>query len=388
MTTLLKETIPVSLLFNGGTITTVRPGSLVDGDLMVMVFAFHGGGAGAGPSIGKPSGWNNGPHQGSFPAGQPYLWSYWKVASSEPASWNWGLGSQVVRASCGGGVWDGSRIDTSSIPSSFDQSVRVANDTSATIPASSSQPQSTLCIDLISMGNKYNLVTAPAVVARVNSYYGELPPVSTEELEFWIYERYTDNPTSELFSFGIDTARLGRWLIGSINVTADFVGAPLSGYSPLVVAFTDESVGNPSSWAWDFGDGYTSTSQNPIHTYTAVGTYDVSLTATRGGSDTKTRTSYVTVTSLPTTDVLSTAATIDHDVLAGVEEDQHHARAHDLAGYAHTGGFYVEGGASPEITDADFSLPTDGMVAMTDKSGGNKLIWVRTGTTWAAVEVD
>ncbi|MBS1509928.1 MAG: PKD domain-containing protein [Bacteroidetes bacterium] len=55
----------------------------------------------------------------------------------------------------------------------------------------------------------------------------------------------------------------------------------------LQVAFTDNSV-LPQTWSWDFGDGFTSTLQNPVHTYAAFGTYNVSLTVTNGGcSNTK-----------------------------------------------------------------------------------------------------
>jgi PKD repeat protein len=46
------------------------------------------------------------------------------------------------------------------------------------------------------------------------------------------------------------------------------------------VAFTDTSAGYPTSWLWDFGDGTTSTGQNPSHTYSTPGTYTVTLTAT------------------------------------------------------------------------------------------------------------
>ncbi|HGY55724.1 MAG TPA: PKD domain-containing protein [Caldithrix abyssi] len=78
---------------------------------------------------------------------------------------------------------------------------------------------------------------------------------------------------------------------------ADFVGDPTSGTAPLTVNFTDQSTNNPTSWSWDFGDGGTSTQQNPSHEYTAAGTYTVSLTATNAdGSDTNTKTDYITVT--------------------------------------------------------------------------------------------
>lgn len=44
---------------------------------------------------------------------------------------------------------------------------------------------------------------------------------------------------------------------------ADFTSNPTSGNSPLTVTFTDTSTNNPTSWLWDFGDGTTSTQQNP-----------------------------------------------------------------------------------------------------------------------------
>ena len=62
------------------------------------------------------------------------------------------------------------------------------------------------------------------------------------------------------------------------------------------MSFHDDSAGNPASWAWDFGDGATSSAQNPTHTYAAPGAYDVTLTVTNAaGADTETRTSYITV---------------------------------------------------------------------------------------------
>lgn len=65
------------------------------------------------------------------------------------------------------------------------------------------------------------------------------------------------------------------------------------------VSFTDSTTFEPTSWAWDFGDGATSTQQNPTHTYTALGTYTVSLIATNVyGTDTETKTNYMVVRSL------------------------------------------------------------------------------------------
>ncbi len=78
---------------------------------------------------------------------------------------------------------------------------------------------------------------------------------------------------------------------------AEFTGNPVSGTAPLTVNFTDQSTNNPVSWQWNFGDGSTSTQQNPQHTYQNAGTYTVALTVTNShGSDTETKTNYIEIT--------------------------------------------------------------------------------------------
>lgn len=49
------------------------------------------------------------------------------------------------------------------------------------------------------------------------------------------------------------------------------------GITPLTVRFTDRSRDNPTEYLWNFGDGCTSTEQNPIHTYASAGVYTVHL---------------------------------------------------------------------------------------------------------------
>jgi hypothetical protein len=79
------------------------------------------------------------------------------------------------------------------------------------------------------------------------------------------------------------------------SVRADFTADVLSGSAPLTVSFTDQSCGPITSWQWNFGDGSTSTEQNPSHTYKA-GTHTVSLTVTGpGGSDVETKTDFISV---------------------------------------------------------------------------------------------
>lgn len=81
---------------------------------------------------------------------------------------------------------------------------------------------------------------------------------------------------------------------------ADFNASPTTGGAPLAVFFTDTSVAGPggpiTGWAWDFGDGNTSTLQNDVNFYSAPGTYTATLTITSpDGTDTRSVTINVVV---------------------------------------------------------------------------------------------
>jgi len=81
---------------------------------------------------------------------------------------------------------------------------------------------------------------------------------------------------------------------------ADFSGTPTWGYQPLSVQFTDASVGKVDQWSWSFGDGNTSTQQNPQYSYPDAGNYTVSLTVTNityGKASTATKVNYTNVQS-------------------------------------------------------------------------------------------
>lgn len=84
-----------------------------------------------------------------------------------------------------------------------------------------------------------------------------------------------------------------------IPLRASFTANHTIGSAPLDVQFNDTSTNNPTSWSWSFGDGNTSTDQNPMHTYTADGVYTVSLNATNAiGSNTSTQANYISVGAL------------------------------------------------------------------------------------------
>jgi len=63
---------------------------------------------------------------------------------------------------------------------------------------------------------------------------------------------------------------------------ADFEANQTEGIIPLTVQFTDESTSNPTEWEWNFGDGSNSTEQNPVHIFSDIGRYNVTLVATNG----------------------------------------------------------------------------------------------------------
>lgn len=98
----------------------------------------------------------------------------------------------------------------------------------------------------------------------------------------------------------IDNPQYAQYIWGgtSPGFISNFSATPISGVAPLNVQFNDLSVGNPSSWEWDFdNDGSVdSTEQNPNYTYNEIGTYSVKLSISNSEeSDEMTKTSYITV---------------------------------------------------------------------------------------------
>jgi len=67
---------------------------------------------------------------------------------------------------------------------------------------------------------------------------------------------------------GQDTKTVDNYITALGVPIADFFGSPNTGVNTLTVKFRDKSDGTPTAWSWNFGDGYTSTAQNPTHTYT------------------------------------------------------------------------------------------------------------------------
>jgi len=78
-----------------------------------------------------------------------------------------------------------------------------------------------------------------------------------------------------------DIQAIGNVTPGQVHVF--FNASQRYGEKPLTVSFSSaQSLGSPTSWYWQFGDGISNTTQNPVHTYDTPGTYTVSLRALNG----------------------------------------------------------------------------------------------------------
>lgn len=95
------------------------------------------------------------------------------------------------------------------------------------------------------------------------------------------------NPPTESWTFtnittdhNISTS--GRFTPGQIHVF--FSTNQTHGKAPLEIKFIDLSIGDPLSFYWQFGDGYISTEQDPVHIYQTPGVYTVTLRATNNKS--------------------------------------------------------------------------------------------------------
>ncbi|HEV8507112.1 MAG TPA: PKD domain-containing protein [Chitinophagaceae bacterium] len=87
------------------------------------------------------------------------------------------------------------------------------------------------------------------------------------------------------------------------QLSAAFTATPVSGCSPIVVQFTDQSTGSPLQWKWDLGNGVISFLQNPSTTYFNAGTYNVKLVVRNSsGTDSIVQTKLITVYPNPIVD--------------------------------------------------------------------------------------
>jgi PKD repeat protein len=160
-----------------------------------------------------------------------------------------------------------------------------------------------------------------------------------------------------------------KWLSAMPLPVADFSFSPEYGTAPLDVSFSNLSQSYVSSY-WDFGDSFSSLLDNPDHTYTANGTYPVTLTVTSAYGCSNTYTDNVYVLNLVSDIAVSNVkATTDGDLLRMsctlTNLGTHQLNALDLSAYYNKGSMITEhwsgnlapGAALPYVFTAGLELP-------------------------------
>jgi len=139
---------------------------------------------------------------------------------------------------------------------------------------------------------------------------------------YWVYQNpsHTYTAAGEYTATLTVTDSLRANVRASVNITvtaepaelgAVASASPQSGAPPLVVTFTGDAEGGtaPYSFRWNFGDGGSSSAQNPTHTYSTSGSYSSTLTVTDAASDTATSTITITVSTASTFNLVVSTTT-------------------------------------------------------------------------------
>ena len=131
-----------------------------------------------------------------------------------------------------------------------------------------------------------NWVKIDSVPGTNSSYTDLTPPAGGLYYQVEIISPYICQPYNYKANTNYNTSRSNTANNGMVNPTlsADFSSDVTTGNVPLDVQFSNQSGGMPTSFLWDFGDGSTSTDDNPMHTYTVEGTYTVKLLITDAAS--------------------------------------------------------------------------------------------------------
>ena len=156
-------------------------------------------------------------------------------------------------------------------------------------------------------------------------------PVDTDgvvmQVMFYVDGEYVASVSKSPFNFVLNTANYSMGIyrikakvtddyggVGSTSINIEIKTPPEPNFEAnrtealegTTIYFTDLTTSAPTAWDWNFGDGSTSTDQNPQHTYTTAGLYTITLKATNEiGSAIETKTDYI--------EILSTKFTDDRD---------------------------------------------------------------------------
>ncbi|MDE4908362.1 S8 family serine peptidase [Methanogenium marinum] len=137
-------------------------------------------------------------------------------------------------------------------------------------------------------------MATPMVSGVAGLVLAENPTYTAADLKEAIVD--TADPIPALAGKCVSGGRINAYAGIAGRVNADFIVDATNATAPFLVNFTDISTGDPTDWAWDFGDDGISSDENPSHIYNTTGIYNVSLSVTNGAfSDTITKTGLVTI---------------------------------------------------------------------------------------------
>ena len=151
----------------------------------------------------------------------------------------------------------------------------------ATIPQSGENSLNTP-VETPTLPDQY--VASPVGTPGAGSGSSTVTPNLTEDIPLISPAQYTTINATNITGNATNSSTT----IGSISIpVAQFTSNVTLGFAPLAVQFTDSSQNMPTVWSWNFGDGGSSTLQNPGYTFYSGGQYMVVFTATNaaGSSD-------------------------------------------------------------------------------------------------------
>ncbi len=238
-------------------------------------------------------------------------------------------------------------------------------------------------------------ITVQAVLAGAFSYT-PAAPAAGETVQFT--DASTGGPTSWLWNFGDTTTSSEQnpshsFIIGApyvvtltisngsssktcsqtVTIKADldaqFTFSPSSPSVNEKVLFADASTGDTTSWKWDFGDGTTSDLKDPEHTFSEMGTFDVSLTVS-DGSTSKSKSATIIVGSLESSTIYAASPE-----LADVQDAVNRASAGNIV--------IVPSGAA---VWAGQLLISKGIILKAESVGGVNITADMSGTKGAAAD--
>jgi gliding motility-associated-like protein len=211
----------------------------------------------------------------------------------------------VLTAATGGGTWSGTGITNTTTGAFTPNQATVGNNLITYTIAGACGDTDTMNIVIIQSGNP--AYTLPATICAGAPSIDLNTLVTGTPGGTWSGQGVTGNifdptglsgNTSITYTVGAGVCQQTSTQVISVDgINAAFTASPTSGLAPLNVNFTNGST-NAVSYAWNLGNGQTSTATNPATTYNNTGSYTVVLVATNASGCTDTATIIIDVTEL------------------------------------------------------------------------------------------